>query len=239
MNDARILLVEDDFSYLVKLEIMLDRLGFNNIHKVDNGHDALKSIQLQQPNLILMDIQLNGNLTGIDIAKKIQAQNIPIIFITAQLNPKYFEKAKETAPYAYLNKPFDEITLQRSIVLALKFSTRKTHLPNKKEEDFIFIKKAGSLEKLNYIDILWIKSEGNHCTLFTADKKYVLKTSLTKLKAKFPNDKFIQTHRSTLAQIDKISQIDLKSKKVYIGKNTLEIGRSFQKGLIKRMGKSL
>ena len=239
MNDARILLVEDNFSCLVKLEMMLDSLGFYNTHKVDNGHDALKSIEAQRPNLILMDIQINGNLTGIDIAKKIQNQNIPIIFITAQLNPEYFEKAIETVPYAYLNKPFDEIALERSIKLALTFSAKNSPLPNNEEENYIFIKKSGRLEKLNYADVLWVKSEGNHCTLFTANKKYVLKTSLTKLKAKFPSDKFIQTHRSILAQIDKISQVDLKTKKIFIGKNTLDIGRSFRKNLINKMGESL
>ena len=240
MNNAKILLVEDNFSCLVRLEMMLDSLGFRHTRTVENGRDALKAIEQQQPDLILMDIELKGNMTGIDIAKKIQHLNIPIIFITAFVEAHYFDEAKETFPYAYLNKPYDEITLERAIKLALAFSSKNnTTTKQEKDDNSIFIKKTGILEKLNYLDILWIKSEGNYCTLFTDKKKYVLKTSLTKLKEKLPKDKFIQCHRSILVQVEKVSQINLKTKKIFVAQNALDIGRSFRKGIIERLGNSL
>ena len=237
MNNTRILIVEDDFACLIRLEMMFEKLGYKNIHKAESGEEALEKIEIKSPDLILMDIKLKGELSGIETAQKIQNRNIPIIYLTAYTTSETFEQAKNTLPYAYLNKPFDEIILKRSIELALAHASAKVSSFNNMEGDTaIFIKKGYKLEKVKFKDILWVESSGNYCTLFTPNGRYAMKISLKKLTQKLPVGQFIRTHRSILMQIDKIEKIDLVQNQIHIAEKSLPIGRSFRKELLERIG---
>ena len=228
MKNVKILIVEDDFSFTITLEMMLGQLGYQNINTAENATQAFEHIKQQCPDLILMDIQLNGKLTGIDIANKIKSQNIPIIFLTAYLDESYFQKAKEALPYAYLNKPFNETTLKRTIQLVI------AQIMDKTNEKHTFIRQAGKMEKVNYGDVLWVKADGNYCYLITDEKKYALKISLIKMMKKLPEGMFIRSHRNILVQINKVQQVDLADNKILLKHICLPIGSTFRKGILKQ-----
>ncbi len=231
MFEAEVLIVEDDFSYALTLEMMLDEIGYRNITKVQSGEQALKNIQENPPDLILMDIQLEGEMTGIDVAKIIQDKNIPIIFLTAFLDEEHFESAKGVFPLAYLTKPFDKIVLERTLKLALaKIENERETLPDK----YLFIRFGRKKVKVDKTDILWIKAEGNYCYLHTAGRKYVLKISLVRLKKQFPENLFLRCHRNVIVQINRVVKIDTIANKLYINDVELPIGSSFRKEVLDR-----
>ncbi|MCK9150598.1 response regulator [Methanobacterium alcaliphilum] len=121
MADEKILIVEDERILALGLKKKLQKLGFNVTHTVSSGEDAVKSVKENKPDLILMDIVLQGELDGIDAAKMIiNMHNIPIIYLTAYADDETIERAVKTYPYGYLMKPYKERELKANIEMALK-----------------------------------------------------------------------------------------------------------------------
>lgn len=132
---AKILIVEDELIVAMELKSRLTDLGYTVCSIVASGEDAINKAVDQMPNIILMDINIKGSFDGVVTAEKINAiLDIPIIYITAFTDPKTFQRAKITEPYAYIIKPFEEKELHTAIEIALykhnmerklKFSERR------------------------------------------------------------------------------------------------------------------
>lgn len=105
---AKILIVEDQYIEAHNLQLILERAGYHVCTIADSVALALKIIKNEQPDMILLDIQLQGNLTGIDLAKTLQEKNIAFIFLSANSDKKTLEQAKATNPNGFLVKPFRE-----------------------------------------------------------------------------------------------------------------------------------
>lgn len=102
------------------LEQKLNDEGFQVIASVTSGEEAIKLCQKIDPDCILMDIKLSGELDGIETATIIKQQkDIPIIYLTAYTDDEIIEKAKVTDPFGYLLKPFDIRDLKKTIEIAL------------------------------------------------------------------------------------------------------------------------
>ena len=94
-------------------------MGHDILDTALNGKDAIKKTRETNPDLILMDIQLNGPIDGIEAAQQIQKLfKIPFIYITGSHDNKIWERAKQTEPAGYITKPFDETEIQNAIELA-------------------------------------------------------------------------------------------------------------------------
>jgi CheY-like chemotaxis protein len=116
-----ILIVEDDFIVAKIIEKSLISLGYAVAGLVSTGEDAIKKAESEKPDLILMDIRLQGEMDGISASEKIRDKlNIPVIFLTAFSDQSTFERALVTAPYGYIIKPFSANTLSTTIKVALK-----------------------------------------------------------------------------------------------------------------------
>lgn len=118
-SSLNVLIVEDDLALAVDMEMMMDELGHQVIGRVDNSTDALKKIEQHQPDLILMDIKINGELNGIQIAEMIKDKNIPILYVTSENNQGSYDKAQKTNLIGYLIKPVYKYTLKTTIEAGL------------------------------------------------------------------------------------------------------------------------
>ena len=120
MNKPQILVVEDEAFIAANLTQILTSLGYS-VHKaVARGEDAINSVKIQKPDLILMDIELIGALTGIETAERIRAiSDIPIVYLTAYSDDVRLKQAQLTEPYGYLVKPVHNRELQATIEMAL------------------------------------------------------------------------------------------------------------------------
>jgi len=118
--EIKILIVEDERIVAMTMKKMLINLGYRVIAIVSSGEKALQKILEEKPSLVLMDIRLKGPMDGIEVAQKLNNfYNIPVIYITAYEDKKTFERAKLTAPFGYIIKPFDEKILHMTIEVAL------------------------------------------------------------------------------------------------------------------------
>jgi signal transduction histidine kinase len=120
LNRERILIVEDERLIALNLKITLEKLGFIITSIVSSGKDAITNAELEKPDLVLMDINLDDEMDGVEAAKIIYRKyRIPIIFVTAFSDSSLIDRAKEAGSFGYLLKPFQKEELYAMIEMAL------------------------------------------------------------------------------------------------------------------------
>jgi CheY-like chemotaxis protein len=131
MPDKRILIVEDETIVAMTLEDALQGMGYTVAGTASTAEDAIKLAGETRPDLILMDIRIQGEKDGIAAAVAINSlYNIPIVYLTAHSDDKTLERAVKTQPYGFLIKPFRERELHSTIEIALY----KHRLRSRKDE---------------------------------------------------------------------------------------------------------
>jgi CheY-like chemotaxis protein len=117
---TRVLVVEDEAVVALHLRQELTKLGYTLAGVATSGEQALKMIQEVFPDLVLMDIHIQGELDGIETAKRIPRYlHIPVIYLTAYSEDTTLKRAGDTHPYGYLIKPFLDRELHATIKMAL------------------------------------------------------------------------------------------------------------------------
>jgi PAS domain S-box-containing protein len=117
---TRVLIVEDDAAAAGVLEAFLRAGQYQHVGTVGTGRAAIDLAQSSRPHLVIMDIVLPGDLDGIQTANLIREQfDVPVLYLTGYTDETLFERARVTAPFAYLTKPCDERDLKRAIEVAL------------------------------------------------------------------------------------------------------------------------
>ena len=117
---SRVFIVEDEVLVARDIKGRLEKLGYQVIGTAARGEDAVTRVLSERPDLILMDINLKGDMDGIEAADRIRAEaDLPIIFCTAYSNDETLARAKVTVPYGYVLKPFDNRELEITIEIAL------------------------------------------------------------------------------------------------------------------------
>lgn len=120
MSYAKILVVEDEPMSALHIQTRLEFMGYRVIAAVSSGEDALRIIKQTPPDLVLMDVNLAGEMDGIDTTEQIQsAHDIPVVFLTACDDEQTLQRARITTPYGYLLKPFSERELHVTLEIAL------------------------------------------------------------------------------------------------------------------------
>jgi signal transduction histidine kinase len=122
MNQSpqKILIVEDEALIGLQIEEQLERFGYEIVSQVTYGEEVLEEVKKCHPDLIMMDINLKGEMTGIEAAHQVRSfSNIPIIFLTAYGDKKMLEEAKQTSPHGFLTKPFRSQELNAAVELGI------------------------------------------------------------------------------------------------------------------------
>jgi PAS domain S-box-containing protein len=132
----KILIVDDEWLTRLEIEEMLNDLGYEVAGQAETGAEAIVMARELNPDLILMDVEMPGEMNGIDAAREIKAElQIPIVFISGYGDPEYIEAAKEIAPFGYVMKPFDEKEVHAFVEIAL--SRRKLELELEKTHEHL------------------------------------------------------------------------------------------------------
>jgi len=121
MMRPKVLVVEDDEVILTIEKWRLSNLGFDVCGEAGTGADALECAAKMQPDIVLMDISLSGEMDGIETAGQIKKKfNIPVIFVTAHTHGEILSRAKSINPNGFIKKPFEDDDLRIAINLGLK-----------------------------------------------------------------------------------------------------------------------
>lgn len=120
MEPTKILVVEDEFITGLEIQDRLRNMGYDVPEVIASGEDAITWVAEFHPDIIIMDITLQGVMTGIEAAERIRERyNIPVIFLTAHSDDATIEKAVTAEPFGYLIKPLEERALKTAIRMAL------------------------------------------------------------------------------------------------------------------------
>lgn len=229
MQKIKVLLVEDEMLVATDLEYQLSTLGYEVCAIAKSGSEALRNCEIHQPDLVLMDIRIKGEIDGIDTAIKISdTYDIPIIFLSDLKDKETLERAKKAKSHSFLEKPITEFNLNTSIEFAIEnhFSKKPSPLEtNNPLKDLLLIKADSGYIKLLSGDILWIEANGAYCQIKTAETKITLSKNMREFCEHLDSRVFIKIHKSYTINATKIDRID--GAEVSIGNEKLKIGRSY------------
>lgn len=120
MSKAKVLIVEDDSMLCTVFEMFLDELGYTQCGTVASGEEAIKHCESNLPDLILMDIHLDGDIDGIETSKVIlEKHNIPVIYISGDSDVSTVQRAVLSNTYGFMTKPVYKNSLELNIEFAL------------------------------------------------------------------------------------------------------------------------
>ena len=120
VEDKRILIVEDERIVAKDIEASLINMGYKIAGIASSGEEAVKKAKEENPDLILMDIVLQGDMDGIEASQRIRlCRFIPIVYLTAYADIETLDRAKLTQPFGYIIKPFEDRDLRTTLEMAL------------------------------------------------------------------------------------------------------------------------
>lgn len=213
--DPKILIVEDEILIADYIMELLHEENFNKIEMAHEKEEALHKMNSFLPDIILMDINLNGQNSGIELAK-LKNENARIIFLTGQYDHVLMSKALKSNPESYLTKPIRKNDLFAAIQLA----------NYKQQSNFITIKDGYDKVKINLDEILFIKSDNNYIDIQLINKKYSIRKSLEAFHEKLQSENFIRIHKSYIVNRTKI--LKKTSSTVFINEIEIPCSRSLE-----------
>src|ERR1700712_5754080 len=147
MTVLKIGIVEDELVIARTISGTLDELGYSHCGPAINYTEAIEMLELNKPDLLLLDIQLSGKKDGIDVAQKLnELYQVPFIFLTANSDAETIDRAKSVKPHAYIVKPFTKEDLFAAIEIAFSnFTGNRTNARPEQSaayhtKDFMFVK---------------------------------------------------------------------------------------------------
>ena len=231
MNSSKILIVEDEILIADNIKRFLTQKGYNIVGIAISYMEAIKLFEETNPDIVLLDIRLNGQKNGIDVANFIHnhPQSCPFLFLTSQMDPKNIEAAKKTFPSGYLSKPIQLQSLSATIEITIHNYNSKNG-----QKSTIRLHDGNTKHILPVNEISFIQAEHVYVKVFNKDGNYILhRSTLKDILSKLPINQFIQTHRSFVVNIRHISSWDANF--IYIGKHEIPMSRSKKKEVLEML----
>ncbi len=215
MSEKRIniLVVEDDAIIAMDISRSLKKAGYEVSDTASSADTAMKILN-QNPGiqLAVLDIQIEGNINGIELAHIIQRKfEIPIIFLTSFTDDETLHKVKCFNPAGFLIKPIEAAELVTNVELALLRSQDEVPIAEaieKVQNTSAFIRHNGALVKVNLADILYAEASDNYCYIHTTCGRYLLSQTLKSIEEKLDKERFMRVHRSYLVNLNAIEIIN-------------------------------
>ena len=247
MAKVSVLVVEDESIVAKDIQNSLKKLGYNVPGVVSTGEDAIQAAGLHSPDLVLMDIMLKGEISGIEAAEQVRKNfDIPVIYLTAYADESTLSKAKVTEPYGYIIKPFKEIDLHTSIEMALYKHSKELEV--KKERDLyssivldsgqgdcIFVKSNSRLVKVKTADIYYVEALKDYVIIHTKDTRFTVHSTMKDIMLKLNSKEFMRVHRSFIVRVDKIQAIEQNNLVIEDEKKIIPVGGSYKDDLTSRL----
>lgn len=247
-NAISVLIVEDEFLTSDFIKDVLEDIGYRISGIARDTAEAEIILKKGTTDIALLDINIHGTQTGIDLAGKInETYKIPFIYLTAFTDKKTIDLALKTGPSAYLVKPFNTIDIYTSIEVGLRnYTQQKTAeinvepspVENEHEEetligeDFLFIKQKEIFIKILIEDILYFHSDMKYIDIYTSNSRFTIRYTLSDIVAKFRQHFFMQIHRSYIVNINKVNQVGPNY--IIMNEQKLPLGPSFKKEFLNR-----
>lgn len=244
MGLHKILIVEDDEQIAESLSDMLEILDHEVVGIASSYDEAVKMLEEKDVDLALLDIQINGEKSGIDVAEKIKAGfQLPFIFTTAFADKETIKKASEHSPYGYIVKPYGMKDINAGIEIAIQNHKNLKELVSNSgsgdeqsavmNSESLFVKTNSRIVRIKIEDIIYIEARGDYAVFKTEDKGYIVSTTIKNTEEKLDPNRFVKVHRSYIVNVDKV--IDIEENNLLINEQVIPISRSQKPNLLKKL----
>ncbi len=232
MIKKRIYIVEDDPIISSDLEITLQDLDYDVCGNTHDPFEAKKQIEQILPDLILLDINLNNLIDGIELATLIQNLNIGVVFISAFTDKKTIDRVKMLNPLGYIIKPFNEKDIEITLELAFQVRSAPSIKSNEPTTNFLFVKgKNGMNVKVQLATILYIEACDNYSFIHLPNEKFMVNYTLKELEQRLNLPCFHRIHRSYIVNIDQVSAFQYNY--LLVNSTEIPIGKSYKETVSK------
>lgn len=213
MSKVKILIVEDEAIIADDIFDTLEELDYEALEPAHTFSEAIEKIEKFNPDIAILDIQLSGKKSGIDLANRInEVYHFPFIFLTSNSDQFTLDQAKKVQPSAFLVKPFSKEELYTSIEVALfNYSKRAEKTFDESSliiQDALFIKENKTFIRLNFSDIVHLKSDHVYIeiSMKNGDTQSV-RGSMNDYIGRL-NERFYRVHRSHIINLDYLEKLN-------------------------------
>lgn len=215
-EELKILIVEDEVLISERLKQIV--IGFGHrVVGICNSLNSVKKFDLsQRPDLVLLDIRMNGINEGIEVAKMMKSNRIPFVFITSFNDKETLQDSVLQSPTGYILKPFSSLEIKK-VIANIQKDSAKQHLELKSSSKFI---------KIPFDDIRWINSSNVYIEIHYRDKKHLERMKLSEVEKLLPQNQFIRIHQSFLVNKNFVTKVESGS--VLIDGNTLPVSKKYK-----------
>lgn len=248
MRKALIAIVEDEPIISETIRRMLTAMDYNTTRTASKYTEAIDIIETQHPDLVILDINLQGQLDGIELAGLIKRNfKIPFILISAFSDKNLLNRMSDLKPAGFLTKPFTKEQLFSTVELALM------HADNDKEsaisvsefleEDkkevlepgVIFLKDGNRFHKLFTNQIAFIESDANYISVHLTDKSKILsRTTLNDFYQQLDKSIFVRIHRCYI--VNRLVIKSVGNNEVILQDDNIPLSKTYKEDLFSKMG---
>jgi two-component system, LytTR family, response regulator AlgR len=205
----KVLIVDDEALARQRVEILLQQLGGYQVFSAENAQQALDNIAKNEPDLVILDIQMPG-LSGLELAEKIQTIKQPPAIIFATAWDQYAINAFEVNAVAYLLKPFSKDQLHQALSKASRLNKiqLKAMIPSKNKTDTkcLVVTQGAIIEKIDLSDVYYFHSEDKYTVLYFTNGQRIIERSLRELEQEY-SDSLLRIHRAYLVNKTRIMKV--------------------------------
>jgi len=235
-SDISVLVIEDEETWMQQILYHLDQFGYKVTHHAYNIEDALTAIRSANFDVALLDINLNGKNSGIELGKLIgETRKKPFIFITSSIHDGIIDETAAARPSAFLTKPFNPASLYISIQSAIHHFTAEHPIKARlSSPESFFVKVGNKYIRVEWENVVCLRSEINHTNIITSDNStYLIRSSLQRtIQHIIPEtlkNNFVQINRAEVLHSKYIEKIiDFEA---IVGRHTYGITETYIKNL--------
>lgn len=224
---AKILIVEDEVLIAGQLKKYLEQSGHSCCGHATSYEEAYDVLRNEKPELVLLDIRLYGERSGIELAQLINREfKIPFIYLTSHFEKSTLQEAKSTRPAGYLTKPYQVETLSTTIEIGLF-----NHLSHTVNREPVEIQEGKKTHHFQAEEIFFMEADHVYTRVILHDREVLIRKSLNDISASLAGDNFLRVHRSFLVNIKHIEQVG--STHIVINGKKIPIGKTFREDVLK------
>lgn len=223
MKNLAIHIVEDEAIIAMDMEDILNELGHRVCDRSMSAEEVLRKLPNDIADLFLVDIQLKGVKSGIELARELDIREIPYIFVSSLRDRDMLLMARRTNALGYVLKPFE----LADVFVALQMAIGK--MESHQVQQSVFIKTGKGKIQLLFQDVLYAEADGHYTDIHTEKRKYTLRGNLKSIHASVLNSPlFKRVHKSFLVNTSRVHKI-LKNEVVLENGKVIPLGKTLHR----------
>lgn len=210
MKGYSVAIIEDNHLLAFKIKLLLEKEGASVLGIYNSGESFLEAYAENCCDILLIDVMLKGNLTGVDVAKKVREiqVNQHFIFLTAKTDDVTINGIMSVLPDCYIKKPYDDVSLLSNIYLVINKIEKESR---DKEDHYITLQENQKLYKLSTEEILFVQSDGNYINVISNTKGQLLfRKKLSDFESVLEGKGFLRVHNRYLINVSHVFHYSYK-----------------------------